>query len=93
MSLERNGTDVVREIGGFSFSMRIVGTSQNVSVWVSDDVLDDRDVPTSGEELRAAFDCDKQAFEELASYRHTHGHVSTAGKVTICSNDIASIIG
>jgi hypothetical protein len=93
MWLERNGADVVPEIGGFSFSMRIVGTNQDVGVWLSDDVRDDKDLPLSGEALREAFDSDKQAFEDLASHRHTHGRVSATGRVEIGSSDISGIMG
>ncbi|KAF2990043.1 hypothetical protein OGR47_17520 [Methylocystis sp. MJC1] len=88
MSLERVDASVHREDGGYSFSMRIVGTEQSVRVFVADDALVDKALLST----RARFDGDEQAFEEIASERHSHGRVSAEGLIEISLADLARII-
>lgn len=90
MSLERLDTEILREAQGFSFSMRITGTHENVRVFVADNALDDG--AGSLAELRSQFDKDKQGFEDIASARHSHGRVAANGVVTITATDLFGII-
>lgn len=92
MSLERLHAETLREAQGFSFSMRITGTTENVRVFVADDALDDNGTARGVAELRAQFDKDKQGFEDIASARHSHGRVAANGVVTITAADLFGII-
>lgn len=91
MSLERLDMETLREAQGFSFSMRITGTHENVRVFVADDALDDG-MARGLAELRSQFDKDKQGFEDIASARHSHGRVAANGTVTITAADLFGII-
>ncbi|HEY8163461.1 MAG: hypothetical protein ACR650_12760 [Methylocystis sp.] len=87
MSLTRIDHEVHREDRGFSFYMRIVGTEQNVRVFVADDALCDE----AGEGRRAQFGADEEAFEAIANSRHSSGRVSGDGFITVTLADLASI--
>jgi hypothetical protein len=92
MSLERIDREVRREERGFSFSMRIAGSGQDVRVFVADDALDDQGLAPGVDDRRAQFDADEQAFEEIASDRHTHGRVAASGFISITLADLVGIV-
>ena len=92
MSLERIDREVQREERGFSFFMRIAGSEQSVRVFVSDYALDDQGSAPRVDDRRAQFDADEQAFEEIASDRHSHGRVAASGFISITLTDLAGII-
>jgi hypothetical protein len=92
MSLERIDKEVQREQHGFSFSMRILGSEENVRVFVSDDALDDQGLAPGVDDRRAQFDADEQAFEEIANDRHAQGRVTASGFISITFADLVGII-
>ena len=92
MSLERIDRETHREEHGFSFSMRIVGSEQNIRVFVSDDALDDPGSVPSRAGKRVQFEADEQAFEEIASDKHSHGRVSASGGISIAFADLGGIL-
>jgi hypothetical protein len=92
MSLERIDREVRREERGFSFSMRIIGSQEIIRVFVSDDALNDRGSAPSMAGKRVQFEADEQAFEEIASDKHSHGRVSAGGCISIDFADLGGIL-
>ncbi len=91
MTLERIDTEVVREMNGFSFSMRVAGTQQMVRVFVADDALEADDL-AEDEELRAQLESDRSALEAVASEKYSLGRVAADGVVAISLSDLANFI-
>ncbi len=91
MPLERIESEVVRETGGFSFSMRVAGAQQTVRVFVSDDALE-ADDPADEAELREQFDSDRAALEAVASEKYNLGRVAADGVVAITLADVMNFI-
>jgi hypothetical protein len=91
MTLERIDTEVVREMNGFSFSMRVAGTQQTVRVFVADDALEADDL-AEDEELRAQFESDRAALEAVASEKYCLGRVAADGVVAISLSDVVNFI-
>jgi hypothetical protein len=92
MSLERIDRVTHREAHGFSFSMRIIGSEHIIRVFVSDDALGDRGSIPSRTGKRVQFEADEQAFEEIASDKHSHGQVSVGGCISIDFADLGGIL-
>ena len=92
MSLERIDRETHREAHGFTFSMRIIGSEQIIRVFVSDDALNDRGSAPSLVGKRVQFEDDEQAFEEIASDKHSHGQVSAGGCISIDFADLGGIL-
>jgi hypothetical protein len=91
MTLERIDSEVVRELNGFSFSMKVAGTQQTVRIFVSDDALEAGDL-ADDDELRGQFDADRAALEAVASEKYMLGRVAADGVVAICLSDVVNFI-
>jgi len=92
MPLERVDMEVVREAHGFSFSMRIVETTQTVRVFVADEALDDNAPLPDEDRLRAQFEAYQKAFEAIACAKYAHGRVAANGVIVIALADIVGFI-
>lgn len=91
MPLESMNCKVVREIGGFTFSMRVAGTQQTVRVYVTDDALE-ADNAADERDLRAQFESDRSALEAVASEKYGLGRVAADGVVAISLADVTKFI-
>jgi hypothetical protein len=80
----------VREAHGFSFSMRIVETTQTVRVFVADNALEDNDTLPDEDRLRGQFDAYQKAFEAVARAKYAHGRVAANGVIVIALADTIS---
>lgn len=84
-------SEVVREMNGFSFLMRVADTQQTVRVFVSDEALE-ADDPGSEEELRAQFEADRAALEAVASEKYCQGRAAADGVIAISLSDVMKFI-
>ncbi|QGM98266.1 DUF1488 family protein [Methylocystis parvus] len=91
MPLEAIDCEVVREMNGFSFAMRVAGTQQTVRVFVADDALE-ADDQAEEEELRSQFESDRGALEAVASEKYCRGRVAADGVVAISLSDVTRFI-
>lgn len=88
MQLEPFETGVAREEGGFSFSMRVIGSPQTLRVYVSDDALEADDAYPDEAELRAQLEKNRHELEALASEKFSKGRLCGDGVVAITLADV-----
>jgi hypothetical protein len=92
MPLERMQTEILREEGGFAFSMRVSGTRQHIRVFVSDEALEGDAPSPEAEDLRVQLESDRQALEAIAGEKFRRGQVTSDGVVAITLSDIVSFL-
>jgi hypothetical protein len=92
MPLERVQTEILREDGGFTFSMRLAGTRQQILVFVSDEALEGDAPSPEADDLRAQLESDRQALEAIAAEKFRRGRVASDGVVAITLSDIVSFL-
>jgi hypothetical protein len=86
MSQNRIETELIRELNGFSFTMRIVESARTVRVFVADEALED-DEPDV-ESMRSEFEMRRSALEAIAREKYANGRVTSDGVIIISLADI-----
>jgi len=93
MPLQRIKGEIGRENYGFSFPMRIVGSSRTLRVVVAEEALLLEDRTAADEEMQAEFENRISSFESLAREKYGLGHVTADGVLFISEGDLVSLLG
>ncbi len=92
MRLESIDLEAVREPRGFTFLMRTPDTMQTVRVFVADEALEGARVISSQDKLRAQFEAERAALEEVARAKYSHGQVAANGMIAITLADVVGFM-